>query len=113
MGHHHNHRHHRDFAYNEDHYRAYEHFDRAPHKAKLSHELVAGAVSYYAAKKYNEHCAQNGHPVNHQQAKQIFAGFAGAFLDRMIETKGLDYLDRRKALEYVSNHGDGHFGSYY
>jgi hypothetical protein len=30
------------------------------HKAKLSHELIAGAASYEAAKAYEEHVARNG-----------------------------------------------------
>jgi len=113
MGHHHEHRHHRDFGHHEDHYRAYQEYERAPHKAKLSHELISAAVAYQAAKAYNQHCAKNGHPGTHDKAKEIFAGFAGFYLDRMIETKGLDMLDRHRALGAVREHGDSHFGGYY
>lgn len=30
-------------------------------------------------------------------AKELMAGFAGAFIDREVETKGLDFVDREKA----------------
>jgi len=69
----------------------------APHKAQISHELIAAAASYEAAKAYENHVAKNGKPSSHAQAKEIFAGLAGAFVDRVIETKGLDYMDGAKA----------------
>ncbi|KAJ8698440.1 hypothetical protein PTI98_005148 [Pleurotus ostreatus] len=55
---------------------AYNQVVNAPHKAELSHELIAAAASYEAAKA---------------------AGLAGAFIDRIVETKGLDFLDQEKA----------------
>ena len=88
----------------------------APHKAALSHELIAAAASYEAAKAYEDHCKRNGKPESHEKAKEILwvyvssphlarvayaftlsAGFAGAFIDRAIETKGLDFIDRERA----------------
>ncbi|KAE8154426.1 hypothetical protein BDV25DRAFT_135860 [Aspergillus avenaceus] len=67
------------------------------HKAKFSHELIAGAASYEAMKAYEEHCEKNGKPDDHAKAKEILAGFAGAFIDREFESKGLDFIDREKA----------------
>ncbi|KAJ7700149.1 hypothetical protein B0H17DRAFT_1048798 [Mycena rosella] len=67
------------------------------HKAKISHELIAGAAAFEAAKKYEEHCKANGKPESHAMAKELIAGFTGAFIDRMVETKGLDELDTQKA----------------
>jgi len=67
------------------------------HKAQLSHELIAGAASYAAMKAYHNHCEKNGEPVSHAQAKEILAGLSGAFVDRIVETKGLDFIDREKA----------------
>ncbi|KAJ7908383.1 CipC protein [Mycena leptocephala] len=67
------------------------------HQAHLSHELIAGAASFEAAKAYEKHCATNGKPVNHAMAKELLAGFAGAFVDRMVETKGLDAIEAAKA----------------
>ncbi|TVY23125.1 hypothetical protein LHYA1_G007829 [Lachnellula hyalina] len=78
---------------------AYDQFQQAPdeHKAKMSHELVGGAAAYYAAREYEKHCAQNGKPDSHAQAKELLAGFAGAFIDREFETKGLSFVDRERA----------------
>ncbi|PYH49372.1 DUF3759 domain-containing protein, partial [Aspergillus saccharolyticus JOP 1030-1] len=67
------------------------------HKASLSHELIAGAASFEAMKAYERHCEANGQPQSHAQAKELLAGFAGAFIDREFESKGLDFLDREKA----------------
>ncbi|KAG5651638.1 hypothetical protein H0H81_007981 [Sphagnurus paluster] len=58
--------------------------------------MIAGAASYEAARAYEQHCAANGNPGTHAEAKEIFAGFAGAFVDRLVETKGMDYIDRKK-----------------
>ncbi|EAW12087.1 DUF3759 domain-containing protein [Aspergillus clavatus NRRL 1] len=71
------------------------------HKAKLSHELIAGAASFEAAKAYEEHVARNGQPESHAKAKEILAGFAGAFIDREFETKGLDFIDREEAKRHA------------
>ncbi|EJD53788.1 hypothetical protein AURDEDRAFT_119468 [Auricularia subglabra TFB-10046 SS5] len=69
----------------------------APHQATLSHELIAAAASYEAAKAYEEHCAANGKPDSHEKAKEILAALSGAFIDNIVETKGLDYVDKERA----------------
>ncbi|TFY73092.1 hypothetical protein EWM64_g10920 [Hericium alpestre] len=76
---------------------AYGQVNDAPHKAELSHELIASAASYEAMKGWEKHVAKNGKPDNHGKAKEVIAGLAGAFVDRLVETKGLDYVDREKA----------------
>ncbi|KIK48874.1 hypothetical protein CY34DRAFT_7880 [Suillus luteus UH-Slu-Lm8-n1] len=76
----------------------------APHEASLSHELLGGAVAFEAAKAYEDHCAKEGRPQSHALAKEIFAGFAGAALDRVVETKGADAWSehqRKKAHEHA------------
>ncbi|KAH8827737.1 hypothetical protein DL96DRAFT_1600136 [Flagelloscypha sp. PMI_526] len=83
---------------------AYDQVVNAPHKAALSHELISAAASYEAAKAYEEHCAKNGKPDSHAQAKELLAGFAGAFIDRIVETKGLDYVDREQAKHKAKQH---------
>jgi hypothetical protein len=42
-----------------------------------------------AAKAYEDHVAKNGQPDSHAKAKEIIAGFAGAFIDREFETRGV------------------------
>ncbi|KAG8907026.1 hypothetical protein FRB99_005546 [Tulasnella sp. 403] len=76
---------------------AHEQVNSAGHKAELSHELIAGAAAYEAAKAFEKHQAANGKPASHEKAKEIMAGFAGAFVDRIVETKGLDFIDKEKA----------------
>ncbi|GJE86704.1 DUF3759 domain-containing protein [Phanerochaete sordida] len=68
-----------------------------PHEASWSHELIAGAAAFEAAKAYENHCAENGRPDDHSTAKELLAGFAGAFVDREVETRGLDFIDKEKA----------------
>ncbi|PBL02591.1 hypothetical protein ARMGADRAFT_1057948 [Armillaria gallica] len=80
---------------------AYDQVVNAPHKAQLSHELIAAAASYEAAKAYEKHCDANGQPQSHEMAKELLAGFSGAFVDRMVETKGLDYIDSAKAKHHA------------
>ncbi|KIW01686.1 uncharacterized protein PV09_06867 [Verruconis gallopava] len=67
------------------------------HEPSKVHELIAGAAAYEAAKAYENHVSENGQPPSHEKAKEILAGFAGAFIDREAETKGLDFIDREKA----------------
>ncbi|KAG2187947.1 hypothetical protein INT44_000697 [Umbelopsis vinacea] len=67
------------------------------HKGHFSHELIAGAASFAAVKAWEDKNKRDGKPANHALAKQMLAGFAGAEIDKLIETKGLNHLDREKA----------------
>jgi hypothetical protein len=69
-------------------------FYGSDNKAELSHELIAGAASYEAMKAYEEHCQKEGKPESHERAKEIIAGFAGAFIDRELETRGVSTYSR-------------------
>jgi hypothetical protein len=46
---------------------------------------------------FEERQRKEGKPVNHEFAKELIASFAGAEVDKLCETKGLDYVDREKA----------------
>ncbi|KAJ8588090.1 CipC-like protein [Rhizopogon salebrosus TDB-379] len=92
MGHHHDH--------NDD-AAAYEEVTNAPHKSSLSHEAIAAAASFAAMKAYNTHCEKNGKPASHDTAKEIMAAAAGAFIDHIVETKGLDFVDKQKAKHHA------------
>ena len=72
--------------------------------------LIKNDRRLQAAKAYEKHCAENGKPDNHAKAKELLcvhpsfiidpssiihifsAAFSGAFVDRMVETKGVRYL---------------------
>ncbi|KIJ37199.1 hypothetical protein M422DRAFT_781888 [Sphaerobolus stellatus SS14] len=79
------------------------------HKAHISHELIAAAASYEAAKAYEQHVSANGKPDSHAQAKEIMAGLAGAFIDRLAETKGEDFYDKEKAKHAAKKHAHENF----
>lgn len=55
-----------------------------------------------------------GKTVNHQFAKELLAGFAGAEVDKLAETKGMDEYDRERAKhqakENTQNMYDQHYG---
>jgi hypothetical protein len=84
------------------------------HQAKFSHELVAGAASFEAMKLFEDRQRREGKPVSHAFAKEMLAGIAGGEVDKLIETKGLDYLDgeraRRDATERAQMNYDQHYG---
>ena len=63
----------------------------------MSHEVIAGAASFYAMHEFEEHQRESGEEVSHGFAKEMLAGFAGAGVDRIAETKGADFIDKEKA----------------
>ncbi|KAI0317752.1 hypothetical protein OF83DRAFT_1171709 [Amylostereum chailletii] len=85
------------FDHDSEEARAHSEVTNAEHKAHLSHELIAAAASFEAAKAYEDHVAKNGQPSSHAKAKELLVGFAGGFIDRIVETKGLDFVDKQKA----------------
>ncbi|CAI0642475.1 hypothetical protein CGCF415_v003956 [Colletotrichum fructicola] len=76
------------------------------HEAKLSHEVVAGGAAFEAMKLFEDRQRKNGEPVKHQFAKEMLAGIAGAEVDKLFETKGLDYLDREKAKRHAEKQAE-------
>ncbi|KAB8274068.1 hypothetical protein BDV30DRAFT_238037 [Aspergillus minisclerotigenes] len=86
-----------DYVQGLGHEDAYEQLKEAPNQAELSHELLAAAASYEAAKAYEKHVSANGKPPTHEHAKQLLAAVIGAFIDRTVETKGLDSIDAERA----------------
>jgi len=77
---------------------AYDQFSSGKvHKSDISHELLAGAASFAAAREFEKHCEANGKPQTHAEAKELIAAFAGAFIDKEVESHGLDFIDKEKA----------------
>ncbi|KAF9783158.1 hypothetical protein BJ322DRAFT_1021890 [Thelephora terrestris] len=81
------------------------------HKADLSHELMSGAAAFAAAHEYEKHVAKNGKPPSHAKAKELLAGFSGAFIDREIETRGLNAFDKEKAKHEANKKAEKALGS--
>ncbi|CAE6458787.1 unnamed protein product [Rhizoctonia solani] len=94
------------FSDDSPHADAYDQITQRPHEASWSHELIAGAAAFEAAKAYEDHVAANGQPDDHAMAKELLAGFVGAFLDREVETKGLDWYDRKRAERQAQEHAE-------
>jgi len=84
------------FSHDSEEAKAHDAVNSSPHKAALSHELIAAAASYAAAHAYEKHVEKNGKPANHAQAVELLAGLTGGFVDRLVETKGLDTVDKER-----------------
>ncbi|KAH9969734.1 hypothetical protein BC827DRAFT_29005 [Russula dissimulans] len=114
--------------WHEDHKDAYDDYS-SKHKAQLSHELIAGAAAYEAAKAYQDHQAKNGKPASHEKAKsfayELFfmcqqpvltylcsVAAAAAFIDKEFESKGLDFLDKEKAKHEAKKHVEAGLSKY-
>ncbi len=54
-----------------------------------------------------------GKPVSHQFAKELLVGFAGAEVDKLVETKGLDYIDREKAKHQAKEQAEHLYDEHY
>ncbi|TFK75883.1 hypothetical protein BDN72DRAFT_852953 [Pluteus cervinus] len=95
--------------FNNDSDQATSHDSYHKNTASVSHELLAGAAAFEAAKAYENHVASQGKPDSHAKAKEILAGFAGAFIDREVETSGRDWFDKEKAKREAKQAAQSHF----
>ncbi|MCX4094618.1 DUF3759 domain-containing protein [Nocardia sp. alder85J] len=73
-----------------------------PHEGSWTHELIAGAAGFEAMRAFEKHQEREGQPVHHELAKELIAGFAAAEVDKLFESKGLDWLDRDRAKQHAS-----------
>ena len=60
--------------------------------------------------------SSTGKPVSHAFAKELLAGIAGAEVDKLAETKGMDFVDKEKAQHQAKKNAenmyDDHYGQY-
>ena len=54
-------------------------------------------------KAYEDHCRDTGETVSHGKMKELLSGFAAAEVDNLVETKGLDFLDREKMKDLAAH----------
>ncbi len=54
-----------------------------------------------------------GKPVSHQFAKELLVGLAGAEVDKLAETKGLDFIDREKAKHHAKEQVETMYDEHY
>jgi len=76
------------------------------HKSKFSHEAIAGAAGFEAMKAYEDHLRKEGAPVEHSTMKELLAGFAAFEVDKLVETKGLDFVDKEKAKHHAKQQAE-------
>jgi len=78
-----------------------------------THELIAAAAGFEAMRVYERHQArQTGQPPNHSIVKGILAGLAAAAVDRLIETRGMDWLDAQRAKQAAASHAENMVDEY-
>ena len=51
--------------------------------------------------------------MSHAFAKELLAGIAGAEIDKLAETKGLDFLDREKAKRHAREQTESMYDEHY
>lgn len=54
-----------------------------------------------------------GKTVNHAFAKELLAGIAGAEVDKLVETKGFDAIDREKAKHHAKRQAEDLYDQQY
>jgi len=67
------------------------------HKASWTHEAISGAAGFAAMHAYESHLRATGHEPTHAVMKEMLAAIAAAEVDKLVETKGLDWIDAHKA----------------
>ncbi|KAH6881559.1 hypothetical protein BKA58DRAFT_4486 [Alternaria rosae] len=102
------------FLGNEDNYQqVYENGNFEENKSSLGHEVIAGGAAFAGFKAFEDHQRKEGKPVSHQFAKELLAGFAGAEVDKLAETKGEDWFDREKAKRDAEHHAERMYDEHY
>ncbi|KAI1322525.1 hypothetical protein F5Y16DRAFT_38771 [Xylariaceae sp. FL0255] len=88
-------------------------YNGEPHESKWSHELIGGAAAFEGMKAFEDHQRSEGQAVNHAFAKELLAGFAGAEVDKLAETKGLDFIDREEAKRHARKNAEQLYDQHY
>ncbi|KZO99298.1 hypothetical protein CALVIDRAFT_462046, partial [Calocera viscosa TUFC12733] len=76
------------------------------HKAHFTYEIIAAAAGFAAMRLWEEHERQQGKQPKHSLAKEVLAALAAAEVERLVETKGLDWLDKEKAKREAAKKAD-------
>ncbi len=82
-------------------------------KGSWTHEVIGGAAAFEAMRAYEKHENRDGAPPNHQKAKEMLAGIAGAEVDKLFETKGLNTFDREKVKREAQQQAVGQYENKY
>jgi len=88
-------------------------YDGDAHKGAMTHELLGGAAAFEAMHLWENQQRKEGKTVNHSVAKEMIAAFAGAEVDKLVETKGLDFVDREKAKHHAKKQAEELYNQQY
>ena len=81
-------------------------YNGEPHESKWTHEAVAGGAAFEAMHLWEKKQRESGQPVSHSLAKEVLVAGAAAEVDKLFETKGLDFLDREKAKHHAKKQAE-------
>ncbi|TVY34878.1 hypothetical protein LSUB1_G005537 [Lachnellula subtilissima] len=82
-------------------------------ESNFGHEALAGAASFGAFKIFEDRQRAEGKPISHQFAKELLVGIAGAEVDKLAETKGMDFVDREKAKSHAKRNAESMYDEHY
>ncbi|KAH8656559.1 hypothetical protein BGZ60DRAFT_144204 [Tricladium varicosporioides] len=82
-------------------------------ESSFGHEALAGAASFGAFKIFEDRQRKEGKPVSHAFAKELLAGIVGAEVDKLAETKGMDFIDREKAKRHAKDNVENMYDQHY
>lgn len=106
-------------------------YDDNQNTASLGHEVIAGGAAFAGFKAFEDHqrkegklsgspqphdpllIIRSGKPISHAFAKELLAGFAGAEVDKLAETKGEDFFDRERAKHDAQKNAERMYDEHY
>ncbi|KAL2132925.1 hypothetical protein VTI74DRAFT_3146 [Chaetomium olivicolor] len=88
-------------------------YDGEVHQSKLSHELIGSAAAFEGMRIWEKEQRKEGKPVNHGVAKELLAAAVGFEVDKLLETKGLDFIDREKAKHHAKKQAEHLYEQHY
>lgn len=83
------------------------------HEASVGHELLGGAAAFGAFELWEKEQRADGKPVSHSKAKAALAGLIDVEMDRLVEGKGADFVDRKKAEEHANKTAEEMYDQHY
>ncbi|KAF3771292.1 hypothetical protein M406DRAFT_354766 [Cryphonectria parasitica EP155] len=92
---------------------AWESGEPPKHEASLLNESLGAAAGFAAMRAYENKQRSEGKPVSHGVAKEILAGLAAGEAERLIQTKGADFVDTEKAKWEAKRHAEKLYDSQY
>jgi hypothetical protein len=88
-------------------------YDGQPHESKLSHELIGSAAAFEGMRLWEKKQREEGKTVNHGLAKELLAAAVGFEVDKLVETKGLDFIDRERAKHHAKKQAEELYDQHY